>query len=140
MGALGIVMDVVIIGALGFAIFHALRLQKQFDRMQADKKAFEALIAALNMAASRAEAAIKALKDAAGGTGDTLQQKINAARGLSEELGIVIQAGDNLAERLTVLAGKSAAAHAQESPVEELQPRTKAEKELMEAVKARRQT
>jgi len=130
-----ILFDIVILAALGVTIRYALRLSQQFTQMQADKKAFDTLIQALNLAASRAEAAIQALKEAATGTGDKLQEKINAARALSDELEIMVQAGDNLAERLNTLAEKSRKAAAPDP--EPVQPRSRAEKELLEAIKAK---
>ncbi|MBI1214762.1 MAG: hypothetical protein GC185_02960 [Alphaproteobacteria bacterium] len=167
-GHLGLILDVLILLALGATIFHAQRLSRQFNRMQADREAFEKLIAALNAAADRAEAAIAAFKETAGVSGDRLQERINAARAISDELEIMVQAGDNLAERLQSLAeqgGKSAAAAGprfgrmedieedagdEEPPREEpgedrprgtgLKPRTRAEKELLEALKAKQQS
>jgi hypothetical protein len=127
--------DLLILGALGATIRYSLKLSKQFERMQADRKVFEQLIQALNVASARAEAAIRALKEAATEGGDKLQEKINAGRALSEELEIMVQAGDNLAERLGALATQSRkAAVPDEVPA---QPRTRAEKELLEAVKAK---
>jgi hypothetical protein len=146
--AIGIAIDIVMLCALGLTIFFSLRLSKKFDRLQADRKAFEQLIAALNLAASRSELAIKSLKEAAVESGDRLQDKVNAARALSEELEIVVEAGDNLASRLGVLAEKSRRAQAPDddalpAPAPETrtaQPRTRAEKELLEAVKSRQQS
>ena len=144
MSYVGLFFDIVILAALAVAIFYAVRLSKQFDRMQADKRAFEQLIQALNVASGRAESAIRALKEAAIGSGDTLQEKINAARAMSEELEIMVQAGDNLAERLGTIAEQSRKAAAPDSPAGDkpqgAQPRTRAEKELLDAVKARQQT
>ena len=135
----GTALDIVILGALAATVFYAWRLSGQIDRMQADRRAFETLISALNVAASRAEAAIKSLKDVSQDSGDKLQDKINGARALSEELEIMVQAGDALAERLQALAEKNrrAAAPSAEREPETAGPRTRAEKELLEAVKAK---
>lgn len=147
----GLIFDVVILAALGATILYARRLSEQFNKMQADKQAFEQLIAALNLASSRAEGAIKALKDAVLSGGDQLQDKVNKARALSDELEIMIQAGDNLAERLSGAAENSrkkpqsqAALTSRADMVEDEdatpQPRTRAEKELLEALKAKQQS
>ena len=147
----GLIFDVVILAALGATILYARRLSEQFNRMQADKQAFEQLIAALNLASSRAEGAIKALKDAVLSGGDQLQDKVNKARALSDELEIMIQAGDNLAERLSGAAENSrpkqqsiAPARSRADEVEDAddtpKPRTRAEKELLEALKAKQQS
>ena len=146
---LGLILDVALVAALGVAVFHARKLSKQITAMQADRRAFEQLIAALNVASSRAESAIKSIKETVAATGDKLQDKINTARSLSEEMEIIIQAGDNLAERLQDLAEKSrksvapspaAAAALIESDDAKTQPRSRAERELMEALKGKQQT
>lgn len=144
----GLFFDIVILAALAATIFYAHRLSKQFQAMQADRKAFEQLIANLNIAASRAEAATKALKEAVQQGGDQLQDKINKARELSDELEIMVQAGDNLAERLQELATgsrkaavKPDAPEAPAAPGNDMpQPRSRAEKELLEALKAKQQS
>lgn len=150
----GLVFDIIILVALAATMWRAVTLSRQFDRMQADRKAFEQLIGALNVAASRAEAVIKSIKDNAIESGGVLQDKVTRARGISDELEIMIQAGDNLAERLQGLAEKSrinttnnaqGAAPVQTpelraSAPQGAQPRTKAEKELLEAMKAKQQS
>lgn len=153
MSIAGLVLDVFILAALGATIFYCLRLSRQFNQLQADRKAFETLIQSLTVAASRAEAAIKSLKEAAIESGDGLQEKINNARSLFDELEIMIQAGDNLAERLQTLAEKGRrSVQSQGGGTAEprglddddvsavrvdKQPKSRAEKELMEALKAK---
>lgn len=165
---IGLTFDIIITLALGVTIFHAVRLSRQFEAMRADKKAFEALIAALNLASARAEASIRAFKETAGDSGDVLQDRITRARGLADELEIVIQAGDSLADRLQGLAEKSREAAAEKSrkaapdaPAPKMpetpkaapassaeprhvpagtEPRTRAEKELLDAIRAKQQS
>ncbi|HYD19358.1 MAG TPA: DUF6468 domain-containing protein [Patescibacteria group bacterium] len=145
---IGLGFDVVILAALAATILYARRLSEQFTKMQADKQAFEQLISALNLASSRAEAAIKSLKDAVLQSGDQLQDKVNKARALSDELEIMIQAGDNLADRLSGAAEKkpkaqmpalSSRADSVEDDDLTPQPRSRAERELLEALKAKQQ-
>lgn len=143
--ATGLALDVILLAVLGFAMYRGWKLSRQFEQMKADRAAFEKLIQALNLAASRAEGAITALREAVTGSAEQLQAKISTARALSDELEIVVQAGDNLAERLQNLAEKSRQSHARpepEAPAADAgaQPRTKAEKELLEAVKARQKS
>jgi hypothetical protein len=145
---IGLFFDVIVLGALIATIFHAMKLSRQFKQMQDDKRAFEALISALNVAASRAEAAIGSMKEAATDSGTGLQDKITKARGMAEELEIMVQAGDNLADRLNKLATESRKAApppafaaddsaADDTQKQSLQPRSRAEKELLEALKAK---
>jgi hypothetical protein len=133
----GLALDIFILIALGVTIFYCLRLSKQFNQMRADRRAFEALIQGLNLASARAEASIRAFKEMASGNGDILQDKINKSRALTEELEIMIQAGDSLADRLQDLAEKSRKSAMGEAPAQaDEQLRTRAEKELLEAVRA----
>lgn len=134
---MGIFFDILILAALAGTIFYSFRLSRQFNDLRADRKAFEQLIQALNVAASRAEGAVHGLKEAVKGSADQVQDKINTARVLTDELDIMIQAGDNLAERLQATAEKSRSAVMHEEPRGKDQPRTRAERELMEALKAK---
>jgi hypothetical protein len=138
----GLFFDIVILAALAVTIFYCVRLSKQFNQIRADRKAFETLISSLNLASSRAEASIRAFKETAVGNGDVLQDKINKARGLSEELEIMIQAGDSLADRLQSMAEKGRKANVADAPPQkdEMPPRTRAEKELLDAIKAKQKT
>lgn len=146
----GMIFDLILLAALGVVMYRAWQLSKQFAQVQANREAFEQLIQALNIATARAEGAITGLREAATESADGLQSKINAARALSDELEIMVQAGDSLAERLQDLAAKSrgsaaASASSAETPPTgdtkpATQPRTKAEKELLEAVKARQKS
>lgn len=145
---LGVFFDIVIIAALVATILHARKLSKQFDQMQADRKAFDQLIQAMNLASSRAEAAIRSLKESAADHGDRLQEKINKALEIEGELEIMIQAGDSLADRLQG-AAETARKNAQQETSEatrsardtyDAQPRTKAEKDLLDALKAKQKT
>ncbi len=145
MPSLGLILDIVLLGALGAVMHRAWILSKQFERTRADRAAFEQLISALNIAAGRAEEAIDGLKEAVQSAGDGLQSKVNGARALQAELEIMLQAGDSLAERLQTLAEKSRSSHtpaeAPAKPAEPVQapaataPRTRAEKELLDALR-----
>lgn len=150
--SVGLLLDILLLAALGAVMYRGWQLSRQFEQVRSDRAAFEQLISALNLAAGRAEGAIQGLKDAVREAGDGLQTKVNAARALSDELEIMVQAGDSLAERLQTLAEKSRHATTappaatepapqQHSPAaHSAQPRTKAEKELLEAVKAKQQS
>ena len=144
-----LILDIVVLCALAATIVYARKLSRQFGDMRADRKAFEKLIDAINSASARANIATQSLRDAAQHGSDTLQEKINAARALSDELEIVVEAGDHLAQRLETLARRSPtpAREAAPSTTETVteprrepvtgQPRTRAEKELLEALRAK---
>ena len=147
---IGLILDIIILCVLAATIIHARRLSRQFAEMQQGRKTFEKLIEAINQAASRADIATKSLREAAQQGGDRLQEKINTARGLADELEIIVQAGDSLAARLEGLARKTAAPREPVPPRNENQPeripdsraepRTRAEKELLDALRAKRQS
>lgn len=133
----GLAVDAAMLGALAFTIYHGVRLSRQFDRLQADRKAFEQFVQSLNLASARAEAAIRSLREAAVESGDALQARIAQARALADEMDIMIQAGDSLANRLGTLAESARKAPgASEQP----EPRTRAEKDLADALKSRQKS
>lgn len=134
--------DIAVLAALGAVIYFSLRLSRQFNDLKADRKAFEQLIQALNVAASRAEGAVKHLKDAAKESVEILQERTNGARAMADELEIMIQAGDNLAERLknAATARPAAAARDEDAPPKPGEPRSRAERELIEALKAKQKS
>jgi hypothetical protein len=141
-------LNVVILCALGAAIFYAFTLSRQLKSLQADRKGLEALITSLNIASAKADAAARGIRAAAEEGADALQKKINTARALSDELEIIVEAGDNLAERLARLPQQKpvpqfAANEAEEAPapvVTTAQPRSRAEKELLEALRAKQRS
>lgn len=145
-------LNVVILCALGAAIFYAFTLSRQLKSLQADRKGLEALITALNIASAKADAAARGIKASAEEGADALQKKINTARALSDELEIIVEAGDNLAERLARLPQQKQtfekpvphfAANEAEEPapvVTTAQPRSRAEKELLEALRAKQRS
>lgn len=139
MGFASTIVDIIILAALGFTMYHALRLSRQFTQMQADRKAFEQLITALNLASSKAELATKNLRDAAAESGDALQAKVNDARALAGELEIMVQAADSLANRLSGSAETARKAVRPQDPADApaQTPRSKAEQELLDALKSR---
>ncbi len=136
--------DIALLTALGVTVFYCFRLSRQFTQMRADRKAFEILIQSLNIASAKADASIKSFRETAVGSGDSLQEKINRSRALSDELEIMIQAGDDLANRLQSLAEKSRKVVTNKNSIEasklDIQPRTRAEKDLLEVIRTKQQS
>ncbi len=130
-----LILDVLILVALGATVFYSINLSKQFNKLQADKKAFESLIRSLNLASSRSESVINSLKETALGGSEDLQEKISRARGMSDELEIMIQAGDSLANRLEELASQRPQTN--KTQINEDDLKTKAEQDLLAAIKAK---
>jgi len=137
---LSLIFDIAIFAALSVVIFYCIRLSRQFTHMSEDKKAFDNLIKSMNIASSRVESAIKSLKEAVSVEGTLLQDKINKGKGLTEELEIIIQAGDSLANRIEELSSEnSKTSHGKKYEDDEDKDnfKTQAEKNLMEAVRAK---
>lgn len=149
-------INAVMMCAIAATIYHARKLSRQFEETQANRKAFEQLIQALNLAASRAEAAVRTLREAATVSGDELQETVNKAHSVAHELEIIVQAADNVAERLDRKVSAAAKTLKTDLPAEPavddtidetltatpqksaVTPRTRAEKELLEALKAKK--
>lgn len=128
-------LDIFILAALSFTVFYSMNLSKQFNKLRADKVAFENLIRSLNLASSRAESVINSLKETALSGSETLQEKISRSRGMIDELEIMIQAGDGLANRLEALASQRSRSYKTENNNSDL--KTKAEQDLLVAMKAK---
>lgn len=141
-GTAGLVLDIIVLIALAATTWQGIRLSKQFNKLQADRKAFEQLIQALNIAVAKADTSIKAIRDAAAQSGQGLQEKLSRATALAEELEIIVQAGDNLADRLSTLSeqNRKALGTAHMPAEDKTPPRSRAEKELIEALKSKQKT
>lgn len=163
--ATGFYIDIVLLCVLAVVLVYAFRLSRQFSHIQDDQKQLETLIIQLNKASERAENAVQAMRESAVESGELLQEKINVSRTLIDELEIMIEAGDSLAGRLQVLAERSrkAAQEGEATPAgparkpakpapaakkektalaedaPELQGKSRAERELIEALRTRQE-
>jgi hypothetical protein len=145
----GLFFDTAILAALGVTIFYCFRLSGQMNQMRANREEFETLIRSLDAATARAAAVLRSLKEDAIGSCDALQDKINKSRAICGELEIMIQAGDSIANRLQTSAerGRPGQAAGSALPPDELKAalhaepllRTRAERELLEAIRAKQQ-
>ena len=85
MSAVGIIMDLLLIGLIIAAIMYGLRLEKKLRALREGQDGFVQAVSELNIAAGRAEAALSELR-AAGEETDLLHERIVAARTLKAEL------------------------------------------------------
>lgn len=92
MSAVGIIMDVLLIGLILAAIAYGLRLEKKLSALREGQAGFVQAVAELNIAAGRAEAALAELR-AAGEETDLLHERIVAARTLKAELDGLVSRG-----------------------------------------------
>ena len=151
--SIAMILDGIVLLALAVTIFFSLRLSRQFSVLKQDQENLDKLIKSLDVATDKAEQAVQNMKSVAIDTGEGLQSKINVARSLFDELEIMIQAGDNLAERLSQAAEssrkkmtaepkakttKKAAPKATKTENPEEKGMSRAEKELLAAVKSKK--
>ncbi len=107
MPALGLILDMMIVGLLGATIFYAVRLSRNLDAFRSNRADMERLIRELSAQITRAQEGVTALDDSARQSGDELQSLVTKARGMIEELTLMNEAGDSLAARLENLATRN---------------------------------
>jgi len=92
MSAVGVIMDVLLIGLILAAIAYGTRLEKKLRSLREGQDSFVRAVAELNVAAGRAEAALAELR-AAGEETDLLHERIVAARMLKADLEVLVTRG-----------------------------------------------
>lgn len=140
---LSLLIDLIMIVLLVLMIASTIPLNARLKTLKDSRKAFEALAQQFEASSQRADASIKSLHQAALNTGDDLQKTIADAKALRDELSIMIDSADRLAHRLGSAASTAPAApQAKPAPTDvgpatpQPDPRSKAERELMSALKA----
>ena len=142
-------IDLVILLLLGVCIFYAVRLSRQLAGFKKNKEDFIQAIHEFNRSTQTAESAVQGLKFNADEIAKKLKDEIDEAQKLFDELHFMNDAGNNLAKRLEKLAEKANKSAAGEvSPREKPTsaekndtikkakgPMSKAEEELMQALK-----
>lgn len=142
---LSLLIDLIMIVLLVLMIASTVPLNARLKTLKDSRKAFEALAQQFEASSQRADASIKSLHQAALNTGDDLQKTITEAKALRDELSIMIDSADRLAHRLGSAAGSAPQPQAKAAPAEvgpatvQPDPRSKAERELMNALKAQQQ-
>ncbi len=139
---LSLLIDLIMIVLLVLMIASTIPLNARLKTLKDSRKAFEALAQQFEASSQRADASIKSLHQAALNTGDDLQKTIADAKALRDELSIMIDSADRLAHRLGSAASTAPAPQAKPAPADvgpatpQPDPRSKAERELMSALKA----
>ena len=128
MSAVGIIMDLLLIGLILAAIGYGLRLEKKLRALREGQEGFVKAVTELNVAAGRAESALAELR-AAGEETDLLHERIVAARTLKAELDGLVTRGRT--------APPSATAPAAEARISAIQPPVSTER-LLKALAERR--
>ncbi len=155
---IGLILDVVLIGVVGVGVAQAIRLIRQLQDLRASRAEMERFVRDFNGAVMRAEAGIKSLRAAARESGDDLEKLVEKAIMVRDELHFIVESADGVAERLSTKASnamntdqtpanktpapveqRSSQKPAAVAPVrEDAPPTSRAEQELMQALKKMR--
>jgi hypothetical protein len=108
--AFGILLDTLVLAALGATIFYVLRLSKVIGAFRGHRKDMEKLIAGLSRNIDDALRAVEGLKQSGETSGKNLQKIINESKSMADELQIINEVSDGMAKRLEslIMKGKSA--------------------------------
>lgn len=150
-------LDVILIGMVGVGLAQVGRLIKHLAGLRESRVDMERFVHDFNTTVMRAEAGIKGLKQAARDSGDDLEKLVDKALMVRDELSFIVESADQIAERLSQAAtsavrpvtpaepkpiAKTAAppppsATGADNPAtkKEPTPTSKAEQELMQALK-----
>ncbi len=116
---LSLIIDVAILGSLGYTIYFALRLSKNLNNFKNSRTELRNLIDNLSQNILKAETAIKSLKENSHETADELRMLIRESKKMTQELELMNEAGNSLAKRLEGLAEKSSrSVSKQKAPVD----------------------
>lgn len=157
------VLDLVLIGLVGAGLVQAARLIKHLSILKQSRVEMERFVQDFNSTVIRAEAGIKGLRTAARESGDDLEKLVEKAFMVRDELQFIVESADQIADRLSGAAttaihpeakapeakpaakteAKAAAqtpantssTTAQTPPKPEAVPSSRAEKELLQALK-----
>jgi hypothetical protein len=100
-----LILDLMLIAAIGGGIYQAGRLIKHLAGLQQGRVDMERFVRDFNSTVMRAEAGIKGLKNAARESGDDLEKLAERAGLVRDELSFLVESADQIAERLSQKAG-----------------------------------
>jgi hypothetical protein len=103
--SLSIIMDMILLCALGITIVYAVRLSHSLNAFKSQRNEFKSLFAELTKHIDKAYSALDALKNTGAQSGAELQEAISEARYMLDELQIVNAASESLAKRLERASG-----------------------------------
>lgn len=135
-----IFMDILVLLALGGTMYFLRRISSSIQVIREGKSELQQLLQQMNLHISNAQHAIENMNKLADEKGKAIQKNIDNANAAIDELQFIQRAADNVAQRLERLAGGGQNNPAPELKADKPVARTmsKAEKELQEAMAARR--
>jgi ABC-type transporter Mla subunit MlaD len=133
---IGHVLDIVVIALLAATLLYALRLQRSLAALRQDRGALERAALGFDDGARTVEAGLARLRQAA----DQLNEQLGRAGALRDDLAYLTDRGEGLADRLDTLVrqGRPLAAAPEPVAAPAPAPRSRAERELAQALQGRR--
>lgn len=148
MGGMDWLLECVLIVVLGLTLVHAVRLERALGGLRRDRTALGDAVAGFDSSARQAEAGLDKLHSITQETALQLARKLEGAAVLKDDLAFLAERGEHLADRLEQLvrAGRAIEpAHAREVvgaaarvDPELPRPRSKAERDLLQALRVAR--
>lgn len=137
-----VLMDFIVLVALGVTMFMMRNVSSAIKIIRDGKSELQTLLQQLNIHISNAQHAIEEMRKLADDRAKFIQKQIDNAGSVIEELQYIQKAADNVAHRLEKLTGQAAAPIKDDENTGTVkktsQPMSKAEKELADAIAARR--
>lgn len=129
-------LDLLVLCALGGTIYYLRNVSISIKVIREGKTELQQVLQQLNLHISNAQQSIENMKKLADDKGKFLQKQVDTATAVIDELQYIQKAADNVAQRLEKLTGQVSVA--KEEPAPAAGGMSKAEKELADAVAARR--
>lgn len=104
---LNVIMDFVVLAALGGTIFYAMRLTRSLDNFRNSRNELKDLIGQLTQNIDQAQNAISGLKNASNSAADDLDGVLHDSRKMAEELKMINETSNAMAGRLERLASEA---------------------------------
>lgn len=131
MGEAGLVLDLMLAALLGVTLLHVLRLHRALQALRQDRAALDQVAQAFDSGVGAAQAT---LRQAA----DQLAGPLAGATALRDDLAFLSERGEGLADRLDALVRAARALQPAAVPAPPEPVRSRAERELLLALKGRR--
>ena len=103
---IGFILDSLLIVVVGAGVMQATRLILQLRDLRASRAEMERFVRDFNSAVIRAETGIKTLRSTARESGDDLEKLVEKAGKVRDELNFIVESADGVADRLSVSASK----------------------------------
>lgn len=136
-----VLMDVLVLAALGVTMYMMRNVSASIRVIREGKTELQQLLQQMNLHISNAQHAIEEMNKLADNKAKLIQKQIDGATAAVDELQFIQRAADNVAQRLEKLTGQAAAPMKSEDdapPSKPARTMSKAEKELADAMAARR--